>query len=198
MSFIKTNIKLIIGIIIGILLATGSVFAYSYFASDISYNKKTGTDTTISVETALNDLYSKLPTGTIPITTKGSQIDVSNYKYADTTGLYTSEEYQNYGTTQYNNGKNESVKVIKNHTLKYNNGNWTAVELGFRPQMIVFIDSVSVTWARNGDSSMHFFFDDGSSSSSSYGSFETTSTGFKYKLGNINDNNWLVDIYAIK
>ena len=196
MNFLKKNIKLIIGIIIGVALTSGSIFAYSYFANNIGYTKQ-GSEDEINVETALNDLYSKLPKDTIQITTKGSQIDVGSYKYADTTGLYTSEEYQNYGTTQYNNGKNESVKVVKNYTMNYNNGNWTNVELGFRPQMIVLIDSVSVTWARNGDSSMHVFWDNGSHSSTSYGSFETTATGFRYKISH-DDDGWSADIYAIK
>lgn len=57
MKFIKGNLKLIIGFLIGLILASGvSVYAaYSYFAKDISYTKSDGT--IISVEKAINDLY---------------------------------------------------------------------------------------------------------------------------------------------
>ena len=58
MSFIKKNIKCIIGILIGVFLAGGSIFAYSYFANDISYTKQGSEDET-TVEAALNDLYTK-------------------------------------------------------------------------------------------------------------------------------------------
>ena len=58
MKFIKKNIKLIIGIMIGMLLVSGiSVYAtYTYFATDVSYTKD-GEE--ISVADALNYLYSK-------------------------------------------------------------------------------------------------------------------------------------------
>ena len=57
MKFLKNNLKLIIGLMVGAILAsTITVYAYSYFAKDISYTKP-GTNTAISVETALNELY---------------------------------------------------------------------------------------------------------------------------------------------
>lgn len=60
MRFFLNNLKVIIAFLIGILLASSVVvYAYSYYARDISYTKP-GTNTEVSVETALNDLYSKL------------------------------------------------------------------------------------------------------------------------------------------
>lgn len=51
--------EVIIAFIIGIILASSiAVYAYSYAAKDIGYTKP-GTTTTISVETALNELYNK-------------------------------------------------------------------------------------------------------------------------------------------
>ena len=59
MRFLKNNFKLIIGFIIGVILTSGiTVYAYSYFAKDISYTKP-GEAIPISVETALNDLYNR-------------------------------------------------------------------------------------------------------------------------------------------
>ena len=54
MKFVKKNIKLIIGIIVGTLLVSGiSVYAtYTYFANEIKYTDDK------SVADALNDLYS--------------------------------------------------------------------------------------------------------------------------------------------
>lgn len=56
MKFIKKNIKLIVGIIVGVLSVSGiSVYAtYKYFATDVSYTKD-GVE--MSVADALNDLY---------------------------------------------------------------------------------------------------------------------------------------------
>ena len=57
MKFFKNNLKLIIGFIIGVIIASGiTVYAYSYFASDVGYTKPE-TTTATSVETALNELY---------------------------------------------------------------------------------------------------------------------------------------------
>lgn len=60
MNFIKKNIKLIIGFIVGAIVASSvTVYAYSYLASDIKYTKeeKDGTETEIDVEQALDELY---------------------------------------------------------------------------------------------------------------------------------------------
>lgn len=58
MKFIKGNLKLIIGFLIGVILASGvTVYAYGFLASDVKYTKENGTD--ISVEDALNELYNK-------------------------------------------------------------------------------------------------------------------------------------------
>ena len=58
--------RLVIGFITGVLLAGSiGVLAYSYAASDISYN-----DT--DVESAINDLYSKIPTGPTMETVSGA------------------------------------------------------------------------------------------------------------------------------
>lgn len=56
MNFIKKNIKLILGIVIGAVLISGiSVYAtYTYLASDVKYTKN---NSEISVEQALNELY---------------------------------------------------------------------------------------------------------------------------------------------
>lgn len=63
MKFLKNNLKVIIGFIVGVVLASSiTVYAYGYFAKDISYTKP-GTNTPISVETALNDLYSNTTHG---------------------------------------------------------------------------------------------------------------------------------------
>ena len=57
MKFIKKNIKLIIGIIIGMtLVSTLSAYAtYNYLASDVSYTKADGNK--INVQDAINELY---------------------------------------------------------------------------------------------------------------------------------------------
>lgn len=57
MKFLKEKKGIIISFIIGVILASGmTVYAYSYFAKDIGYTKA-GTNTEISVEAALNELY---------------------------------------------------------------------------------------------------------------------------------------------
>ena len=52
MKFFKNNLKVIIGFVIGVILASSiTVYAYSYFASDVKYTDDK------SVEDALNELY---------------------------------------------------------------------------------------------------------------------------------------------
>lgn len=52
----------------------------------------------------------------VTITEKSSQIDVSNYQYADTMGLYTKKEYDDNYTLGYNNGE---VSGWKKTTMEY-------------------------------------------------------------------------------
>ena len=60
MNFVKKNIKLVVGIIIGAILISGiSVYATStYLASEVDYNK----NGQAKVSDALDDLYSKAST----------------------------------------------------------------------------------------------------------------------------------------
>ena len=57
MNFLKKNTKTIAGIIIGGILVGGitAYATYNYYASQVSYTKKDGTE--VSVEEALNELY---------------------------------------------------------------------------------------------------------------------------------------------
>jgi len=60
MKFFKEKKSIIISFIIGVIIASSiTVYAYSYYAKDIGYTKP-GTNTEISVEDALNDLYSEI------------------------------------------------------------------------------------------------------------------------------------------
>ena len=56
MNFLRNNLKVIIGFLIGVVLASSiTVYAANYFAKDITYTRE-GTNIK-SVEDALNDLY---------------------------------------------------------------------------------------------------------------------------------------------
>ena len=124
MNFVKKNFKWILGIIVGIVIASGiSVYATStYLASQVEYNK----NGQAKVSDALDDLYSKVPSGTIPITTKDSKIDVSKYQYADTTGLYTQAE----ATT------GEGITWIKGSFSAPNKTNHE-INIGFKPSQVI-------------------------------------------------------------
>ena len=53
MNFLRKNLKLIVGFIVGVILASSiTVYAYNYLASDIGYTDDK------SVADALNELYS--------------------------------------------------------------------------------------------------------------------------------------------
>ena len=63
-SFIKKNLEIILVVVVtAIICISGTVFATGYFASDVKYKKEDGTE--ISVEDALNDLYSIKSNGNI-------------------------------------------------------------------------------------------------------------------------------------
>lgn len=90
MKFLKKNIRLFIGIIIGMLITGGVVYAVTS-ASDIGYTR-TGTNIT-NVQEALNDLYSKTNNLTfgnaihsetlsnLPDTTRTQQLEITKGKY---------------------------------------------------------------------------------------------------------------------
>ena len=129
MNFVKKNLKWIITIIGVIVITTGiSVYATSqYLASQVDY--KNGD----SVEDALDDLYSKVPSGTLEIKEKKSNIDVSKYQYADTTGLYTADEVQSGKGTSWNYGNFDTETGTRD------------INIGFRPTEIYF------EWINNSD-----------------------------------------------
>ena len=58
MKFIKNNIKFILGLLVGILISGGTVFAAILFdAKDVDYTPSNGKENIENVESALNDLY---------------------------------------------------------------------------------------------------------------------------------------------
>ena len=80
MNFFKNNYKIIIGFIVGVILASSiTVYAYNYLASDIKYtNNKTVAD-------ALNDLYNKsnrnrILIGTVSQSVTEMNIDCTQYE----------------------------------------------------------------------------------------------------------------------
>ena len=80
-----TNIKIIIAFMIGVILASSiTVYATSYFAKDVKYTKKDKTE--ISVENALNELYSE--------STKNLSVEIINNSY--TNGSITATTTKNY------------------------------------------------------------------------------------------------------
>ena len=97
MKFIKKNGKLVIAFVTGIVFAGGIAYAAStYNAKDIEYTKE-GTADSVTVEKALNELYAIKkdyikPNGTKKVTEKGEKIDVKNFEFVDTTGMYTESE----------------------------------------------------------------------------------------------------------
>ena len=126
MKFFKNNFKLIVGFIVGVILASGiTVYAYSYYAKDISYTKP-GTETAISVEQALNDLYTKtkrepslvysdLPTsyndGSVIKT-----IDLEPGKYLLIVSMANSEGFNNTLNVQVTNASISNV-LLNHHQL---------------------------------------------------------------------------------
>ena len=122
MKFLKEKKGIIISFIIGVILASSIAVYASISASEVDY--KNGQ----KVSQALDDLYSKVPSGTKTITTKESNIDVSKYQYADTTGLYTLSEVQSGKGTSWDTG-----------TTNMTNGNCTIdlKDLNFTPSKVI-------------------------------------------------------------
>ena len=119
MKFIKNNFKVIISFVVSVILASGiTVYATSYLAKDITYkDNKTVAD-------ALNELYTiknnyVLPNGTIKISTKSNQIDVSNYQYADTSELFTSEDIESNKRLTILDSNRTGFNIPENITTAY-------------------------------------------------------------------------------
>lgn len=121
---LKNKFKIILVIVISGIITSGlSVYAtYNYFAKDISYTKSDGTE--INVEQALNDLYDKsknyiLPSGTYNATTKENQIDISNYKYLNTSALFTSEDLISHSEFTILDSDRTEFNILENTKLAY-------------------------------------------------------------------------------
>ena len=79
---------IVIGIIIGLLFGSASVYAvtnYIYKADEVSYTSNSSEWNVSDVKSAIDDLYNRtttmmpIPTATKSITSNGSNIDVKNY-----------------------------------------------------------------------------------------------------------------------
>ena len=119
MRFLKEKKGIIISFIIGVILASSiTVYATGYLVSQISYKDDK------NVAEALDDLYNKqknyvLPTGTYNATTKENQIDISNYKYLNTSALYTSEDVMSHSEFTILDSDRTNFNIPANTRLAY-------------------------------------------------------------------------------
>lgn len=56
-SFIKDNKKIFIGILIGMLISSGSVYAASIISKDVSYDNSNSKLTSTNVQGAIDEVY---------------------------------------------------------------------------------------------------------------------------------------------
>ena len=144
MIFLKNNIRTIIGFIVGVILASSiTVYAYNYIASDISYTKP-GTETAISVEEALNELYSKSnktaqQVGTL--TTNKASYTFKNVKFINCklAGCNFESSYIQNSTFSNNNIKNS---ILDNSNIS----NTTFIETTLKFSSITNVKLKSVTF----------------------------------------------------
>ena len=119
MKILKSNLKGIIGFIIGVIIASSiAVYAYSCAAKDVSYTKP-GTNQEISVETALNDLYSKsnkTAQQVATLTTQGASYTFQNDGYI--LGTVTGVGTVGQGEVYYD-GVMRAVAVGAGQTINY-------------------------------------------------------------------------------
>ena len=120
MKFFKFNFRIIIGFIIGVVLASSiTVYAYSYIASEIKYTDNK------TVEQALNELYENNKISTFYfLVFAGSN-----------NGFYYSN-YQNYKyfrITETESGTSNSISLIKYNWT--NNGETTSLSLNTKYQI---------------------------------------------------------------
>ena len=112
----EKTIYIIIIAICCVLCSSLSVWAYSYFAKDVSYKKADGTE--ISVENALYELYKsgiKLDADSIKVLFDGGSTPSGETSY-----MYTfTENYKSvivyYGTTYWATTKYETTGIEKNN-----------------------------------------------------------------------------------
>lgn len=92
MNFFRKNIRVIIGFVVGVILASGvTVYAYSYIAKDVMYTKKDGSE--ISVDQALNELYER----------ENIKYTLKRVSLGETSGTNTTRYYDATGIPNYQN-----------------------------------------------------------------------------------------------
>ena len=121
MKFLKKNLKLVIGIIIGLVLATGitAYATYKYFASDIEYTDNK------NVAQALNELYgmSQLEDRIATLETGTSKVDILYDGTTDSQGIITQTSGTAAERTFYKNVSDYDFVYVyggyKNGTTEY-------------------------------------------------------------------------------
>ena len=143
MKFLKNNFKVIVGFIIGVILASSiAVYAYSYFASDVKY-----TDTK-TVEQALDELYAnKKETSDMEkiINSNGKQTLDKYYKFINVNVLSESDELNTLTAYAFGNvtSTSSTVNITQDQTAKFvcsiraTNGNQTYCNVYVNGNLIV-------------------------------------------------------------
>ena len=196
MNFVKKNLKWIITIIGVIIVTTGiSVYATGqYLASQVNYTRD---NETITVNSALDELYGKIPSGTKTIEANGTY-DVTNFATAVVQNLYTKQQYD-AATASTNYWKYDKLKISKSDISNYE------YICGFSPKFVYIhytrSDQEGYAWSEDGTTfwlSVKNEKNDGYTLPSNITSnFEVLENGLKF-IGWKTSGDYEIDIWTIK
>lgn len=125
--------EVLVAFIIGLLIASSiTIYAYSYVASDIKY-KKSGEDTEISVEDALNELYAKkLDSSTLHM------VNLGNFASTSAASVDIKSQVSNYADLTKDNF------WLRNVRTSYTSATWSDYNLGGPAETISYNPSTGV------------------------------------------------------
>ena len=176
----KNNMKYIIGFITGVVITIGaSVYAYSYFANDVSYIKQ-GTVNEISISDALNELYNR-----------------ESANFASRTSANATANDIIKGKTAWVNGQqitgNANKLVVT--TVSYQAG-WGHIALDFKPSMaIIAYNKTDYSIFYKDDTTEYYVGASSSGASKTNRVSWTQDTGFDWNPSGSGSN---FTLYAIK
>lgn len=107
----KNNIKLFVGIFIGLVISGISVYALSVASKDVSYDNTNSISEKVNVQDAIDDLYSKInAVDVVYVTSNWKQAVSWNDKGLGRT-LYINNDYVSYSTNKVTVKKNFKAKI---------------------------------------------------------------------------------------
>lgn len=169
--------------VLGIILSSGVIYAYTISANNVSYDNSSSGINSNNVQGAIDELYNKANNTTIPANYKElstvttatiDDITIGKTAYnnngelitGNSNKIYTEDQYQEYGVLRYNVGRIDGNSMYADASGKYisNEAGQVTINLGFKPRILI----VNLENTNNNTSTAILYYNANRSTTSAY------------------------------